>query len=86
MTSFYSRERGDYVVDAVCECGHLKREHGSKLRPLGRGRSLRLPNDGNCCAHQCDCERFTWAGWATAEEVESRLAQSKREIGVARMG
>lgn len=83
MKVFYSREVGDFVVDALCECGHLKREHGSLLLPLPHGRMLRLPNDGSCCTRLCVCKRFTWAKWVTATEFEKMISPEKhRELAL----
>ena len=71
MKVFYSHQCGDYVVDAMCECGHLKREHGSMSTRVGqgkKGRILRRPNEGSCCKGKCPCPRFTWDRWVTATE------------------
>lgn len=68
---FFSRELGDFVVDERCVCGHMKRDHGSKLIHISAERMVRLPNDGNCCKGKCDCVKFRWAGWVTASEFEA---------------
>jgi hypothetical protein len=78
---FYSREHGDWIVEEMCECGHLKREHGSNLLPLGNGRKLRVPNGGNCCANSCDCPRFTWDRFVTISEfIRDHLPENVDEL------
>jgi hypothetical protein len=86
-TVFFSRAQGDFVVDELCTCGHLKRDHGSKLKPVCRGSKLkfRLPHDGNCCAGTCPCPHFTFARHIGVEEFLKRfpIKQSKRLARVA---
>ena len=74
---FYSIQLNDFVVDAICECGHLKTDHGSKLLKIANNKSVRFNNDGNCCDGQCCCEKFTWQRWATAKEIEFIICDEK---------
>lgn len=77
---FYSRELGDFVVDSLCECGHLERDHGSHLI----SGKIRVHDGGSCCVKQCECLKFTWYRWVTIKEFlknfstqqEKRLAKS----------
>ena len=62
---FFSNELNDYVVDALCACGHLERDHGSQLKPAGH-KKVRLPHDGSCCVGRCPCPKFRWVRWVTA--------------------
>lgn len=65
---FFSRVLGDYVVDEMCECGHLKSEHGSRTTRIGGSRMLRQANDGSCCKGRCECKQFTFARFVGLEE------------------
>lgn len=69
----YSKAHKDYIVDELCQCGHLRRDHGSKSRRVGES-LCRLPQHGNCCSGQCACPRFTWARFVTATEFAERFA------------
>lgn len=78
---FFSRELGDYVVDAMCDCGHLRREHGSKLLRISKEQMVRMPHDGNCRHDDdCACERFTWARWVSATEFEAMFQPTQEEL------
>ncbi len=68
MTPFYSRSRGQFVIDARCECGHAESEHGSQLRRAGKD-LIRLDHDGSCCNGHCACRKFTWMEWITADSL-----------------
>lgn len=79
---FYSHALGDHVVDGVCECGHLEREHGSKLESASDGFSRRLPHAGSCCAgkeNRCACKKFRWVRWMTATEFTGRFPVMQRK-------
>lgn len=71
---FYSERLGDFVVDEMCECGHLKSDHGSLNVRLDES-IVREPNDGSCCAGSCHCEKFTFARFVTLEEVAGPVRQ-----------
>lgn len=75
---FYSNQREDWVVDERCRCGHAKSEHGSRTRKTG-DKLFREHDHGSCCADDCDCEQFRWAGWITLGDVE----KSRSEAAVA---
>lgn len=68
MSPFFSRQLGAMIVDEMCQCGHLHSEHGSKLEALGKDKKLRMPNEGSCCAKNCECLKFRWKRWITANE------------------
>jgi len=66
---FYSEQLGDYVVDELCKCGHLKSEHGSKLTKINEKATLREPHNGSCCTGGCACAQFAFARYVTVEEA-----------------
>jgi hypothetical protein len=80
---FYSHSLGDFVVDAVCDCGHLERDHGSFLSGK-KSNKTRVHDGGSCCVNKCECMKFTWSRWMTISEFlknfstnqEKRLAES----------
>lgn len=76
---FFSNQRQDWVVDERCTCSHAKSEHGSRTTRLD-GTLYREHSDGSCCAQDCDCDQFRWAGWVTLGDVEK--AQAKLTTGV----
>jgi hypothetical protein len=78
-TAFYSRQLGDVVVDEMCVCGHLKRDHGSVLKKIDSEKSLRLPHEGNCCDGECECPHFVWDRWVTASEMEQSITPAQRK-------
>jgi hypothetical protein len=65
MFPFFSRRAGLWVVDEVCQCGHARKDHGSKLIRCD-ARQVRQSNEGSC-TRDCDCKAFTWASWAYAK-------------------
>lgn len=67
MKPFYSKARGELIIDAVCICGHAESEHGSKLHKFPNI-MIREANASNCS--DCDCEHFTWAGWLTLKDMK----------------
>lgn len=75
---FFSRRLDDFVLDAVCECGHLERDHGSHLKNIGR-RKIRLHDGGNCCVESCGCHHFRWARWLTATEFAQNLPAKQED-------
>ena len=56
--------------EAMCVCGHLESEHGSRLQKIGN-RSLRLSNDGSCCCGNCECPKFRWDRWVEKDEIDN---------------
>jgi hypothetical protein len=79
MARFFSIQLNDLVVEEMCECGHLKREHGSTLTKLSSSISVRNPHGGNCCARHCKCARFIWSRWVTATEMEESITEAQKE-------
>jgi len=79
---FYSRQLNDFVVNEMCQCGHLKSDHGSLARKIYQT-IVRQPNDGNCCSSNCncDCNQFTFARFVTADEIAD-IAISRRTVTV----
>lgn len=75
---FFSRRLDDFVLDAVCECGHLERDHGSHSKNIGR-KKLRLHDGGNCCVESCGCHHFRWARWLTATEFAQNLPAKQED-------
>lgn len=74
---FFSRQLGDYVTDAMCECGHLQSEHGSLVMRVGLRNLIRSGHDGDCCEGACDCSKFTWVRWVTIEEAADKFVAKK---------
>ena len=65
---FFSNQLNDYVADEMCECGHLKSEHGSLTRRI-KGKIHRIATEGNCCASgHCDCSQYTFARFVSIKE------------------
>jgi hypothetical protein len=75
---FYSIVLSDFVVDAVCECGHLERDHGSQIKPFGL-KKIRIHDGGSCCAGKCQCQQFRWLRWMTATEFANNLPLKQEE-------
>lgn len=69
MKQFVSVSLGAVVSESMCECGHLERDHGSVLHPLGGGSAFREAHGGGCCCGECRCNKFTWARHVTAHEL-----------------
>jgi len=78
MKAFFSRQLDAFVVNEMCECGHLKTDHGSKLHRR-QTTMIREPNGGNCCSSDCACDRFTFARFVTADEA-ARLVLDQRPV------
>ncbi len=75
-TLFYSKVLKDFVVDGVCQCGHLEREHGSVLtQPDALGTRFREAHGGNCVSEECSCPKFRWERWITQSEFMQRSAE-----------
>lgn len=75
---FFSEQIGDYVVDELCKCGHLKSEHGSKTINM-KGYMFRESGKGNCCGGGCVCKKFIFARFVAINEAAEIIA-SKRLI------
>lgn len=76
---YFDHVQNDYVMDEMCQCGHLKSDHGSltvKLRQ-SQGRSYRLPDDGSCCAPGCGCKKFRWARFVFTDEY-AKIIKDRR--------
>ncbi len=76
---FYSERLGDFVVDEMCQCGHLKSEHGSLLHKI-KGTLIREANDGGCCSGHCECRQFRFARYVAVEERASMQKKRRRVI------
>lgn len=76
---FYCHSVNDVVIDGVCECGHLERDHGSRLKVIDKDNTLRESHGGGCCADKCNCPRFTWKRWMTITEFAATLAKKREE-------
>jgi hypothetical protein len=66
---FYSRSRGDFVVDEMCRCGHLKSKHGSLIHKT-KNAMIRDPSDGSCCSDHCECGQFTFVEFVTISDLQ----------------
>jgi hypothetical protein len=75
---FFSQSLNDFVVDAVCECGHLERDHGSQVKDFGT-KKIRVHDGGNCCVGICACSHFRWARWITATEFAENVPVKQEE-------
>lgn len=75
----YSNLRGDYVVDSLCTCGHLERDHGSKTVPLVGSKKLRDAHSGSCCCSDCGCRQFTYARDVTLEEFRANFPRKQED-------
>lgn len=78
---FYSKMLKDFVVDSMCVCGHLQRNHGSKTIRVNRVTMVREANDGSCCCGDCPCGQFTWERFVTVTEMERILFPQKKQAG-----
>jgi hypothetical protein len=83
MTPFLDRETGRIVIGEVCECGHPKAVHGSKIRG-----GIRVEEAGNCCVMDkpCKCVKYRWAGWiyeAAPFMPQSGLVSAHRQMSTA---
>jgi hypothetical protein len=67
MKTFYSNQLNDFVADEMCQCGHLKSEHGSLTKRI-KNILLRNPNSGSCCGFHCECKRFVFSRFVTVDE------------------
>jgi hypothetical protein len=76
---FFSKALNDFVVDGVCKCGHLERDHGSQMKKLAKGKDIRVSDGGSCCVGSCSCHHFTWVKWITATEFAETLPSSQIE-------
>lgn len=79
---FFSEQLGDYIVDELCKCNHLKSEHGSKVTRMDGGSMLRDPNKGSCCSGGCCCKRFKFERFVTVAEA-AEIVASKRLLVIA---
>ena len=75
---FFSEQLGDYVVDELCKCNHLKSEHGSKITKMGDF-MLREHNEGSCCSGGCVCKQFKFERFVTVVEA-AEIVASKRLV------
>lgn len=55
----------------LCTCGHLQSHHSNLRSPLKTkdGKAHLEHHHGGCCKGECECKRFTFARWASLEEV-----------------
>lgn len=75
---FHSKALNDVVVDGVCECGHLERDHGSQMMKIGN-ENIRVGEGGSCCVGQCGCSHFRWVRWMTATEFSETLPTNQED-------
>ena len=75
---FFSKHLGDYVVDEMCKCNHLKSEHGSRVKMMGDS-MLRDPHKGSCCCGSCVCKKFNFERYVTITEA-AEIVTSKRLV------
>ncbi len=76
--TFFSKSLQDVVVDGVCECGHLERDHGGQTVRVGKNMT-RVREGGSCCVGKCICSHFVWARWMTATEFAKSLSCKQEE-------
>lgn len=67
MKPFFNVLMNDYVIDSVCQCGHLERDHGSINHKLKDNILTRIDDGGTCCVENCKCLHFCWKKWLTLE-------------------
>ena len=79
MNVFYSKQIQNFVSDEMCECGHLKSEHGS-LTHRTKDKMIRESSDGNCCS--CACKKFTFHRFVSIDEA-AEIIICKRPIVMA---
>lgn len=60
---------------ALCKCGHLSSDHGSRFTPVDKNRTLREHNHGGCC--ECACKRFTFHRYVSLEDAAVILNPKK---------
>ncbi len=75
---FYSESLEDVVVDSVCKCGHLERDHGSQTHKIN-GKMIRIHDGGSCCVGKCSCKHFQWDRWVTATEFSNKISANQNE-------
>lgn len=78
---FYSDQLGDYAVDELCKCGHLKSEHGSKVTNL-KSKIFRESHGGSCCCGSCNCKKFQFSRYVGVKEA-AEIIISKRPLIIA---
>lgn len=65
----FSKALDDFIVGSVCECAHLKSDHGSKSTSESDGVIFREEEGGSCCKKGCSCSKFTWYRFITLKET-----------------
>lgn len=81
---YFDHAANDYVMDEMCQCGHLKSDHGSLLVSLrhSQGRKLRLRDDGSCCKQDCHCTKFRWIRFVYTDEYTQIIAARRKASAV----
>lgn len=79
---FYSKILNDFVVDSLCECGHLESQHGSFLQDIGEEKKIRVNSGGSCCFDKCFCEKFIWMRWVCLEEYLQKYIRTNDSIHI----
>jgi hypothetical protein len=79
---YFCEPVGDFVFDEMCECGHLRSEHGSLTLPIKHSnKRVRVHDHGSCCASGCACTRFTWTRFIFTDEYAEKV-MNKRLVSV----
>ena len=71
---FYDAHTNDFVLAAMCVCGHLHNVHGSLVTKT-KTEMYRMSFEGNCCS--CNCPKFRWSRWVKTKEM-AKIIKSKR--------
>jgi hypothetical protein len=79
MYPFYSKARKDFVVDALCECGHLHTEHDSIFFHVDEHTIVREYMEGKCCCEDCSCQRFRWSNWVLSKDAPQPSLLRRRD-------
>jgi hypothetical protein len=57
---------------ALCKCGHLQSDHGSRLVQM-EGGTYREYHHGGCCCCDCACKQFTFHRFVSLKEAAQML-------------
>lgn len=62
---------------ALCKCGHLSSDHGSRLTPVDKNHTLREYNHGGCC--ECACSMFTFHRYVSLEDAAAIIREKETQ-------